>query len=116
MTDVLFDGHCPSCSRWASWILKRDRRKVFELIPQASDAGAAILVDLPPHLLEVDSLFVRDGSGWHTRSSAVCRILWGLGIHWRISGLILFIVPRPIRNFGYDFIARRRHRSAPTDS
>lgn len=43
-----------------------------------------------------------------TRSAAGLRVAAYLGGFWRLA-LILWIVPRPIRDWGYDMVARHRH-------
>ncbi|MDG1525799.1 MAG: DUF393 domain-containing protein [Candidatus Thalassarchaeaceae archaeon] len=116
MPIVLFDGFCSTCSRWAQWISKRDSKKVFELIPQESPEGHTVIESCPKSLKDVDSMyFVRDNQ-WFARSSAVCRLLWGLGVHWKIAGIFLWLIPLPLRDYGYDQIAKRRHGLLTSDS
>lgn len=110
---VLYDGDCGFCGGWAGWIARRDRRQRFTLVPLDADPE---IESCPAELRALDSLLLFDGHRWHAQSSAVCRILWGMGPVWALPGLLLWLVPRPLRNLGYDFVARRRHRSSPTDS
>ena len=42
------------------------------------------------------------------RSDAVLRILSGLGGLWALLGRVLRLVPRPLRDLGYDTVARVR--------
>ena len=42
------------------------------------------------------------------RSSAAAHMLCGLGGYWRILGSLLFLIPAPLRDFGYDTVARFR--------
>ena len=44
------------------------------------------------------------------RSSAFIHILKRLGGSWAILGNVLAAIPRPARDFAYDFIARIRYR------
>jgi predicted DCC family thiol-disulfide oxidoreductase YuxK len=44
-----------------------------------------------------------------TRSAAAVRMLAGLGGAWRLAWALL-IVPRPLRDAGYDWVARNRYR------
>lgn len=46
------------------------------------------------------------------RSSAVVRILFGFGFFWRIVGGLLWLIPLPVRNLGYRFVAHLRYRIA----
>ena len=55
---VLFDGFCATCNRWAQWISKRDSKGAFELIPQDSPEGDAVMDSCPPTLKDVDSVYI----------------------------------------------------------
>lgn len=63
-----------------------------------------------PELRGVDSaVWVDPAKGkMLTRSAAGLRVARYLGGLWRMV-LLLWIVPRPIRDWGYDLIARHRH-------
>ena len=113
---VLFDGFCSTCNRWAQWISKRDSKNVFELIPQDSPEGEEVMETCPESLKFVDSVYIVNDGEWFARSSAICRMLWSLGVHWKVAGALLWLVPRPLRDFGYDMFAKRRHGLLPADS
>ena len=113
---VLFDGFCSTCNRWAQWISKRDSKSAFELIPQDSPEGDVVMESCPESLVGVDSVYVVSENEWYARSSAVCRMLWKLRFHWKIAGTLLWIIPRPLRDYGYDMFAKRRHRLLTADS
>ena len=116
MPIVLFDGFCSTCNRWAQWISKRDSTNAFELIPQESPEGEDVMESCPESLKDVDSVYIINDGKWFARSSAVCRMLWQLRIHWKIAGALLWLIPRPLRDLAYDTFAKRRHGSLPTDS
>ena len=113
---VLFDGFCSTCNRWAQWIAKHDSKNVFELIPQESPKGDEVMESCPDSLRDVDSVYIINEGRWFARSSAVCRMLWKLRFHWQITGVLLWLIPLPLRDFGYDMFAKRRHRLLTTDS
>jgi len=113
---VLFDGFCATCNRWAQWISKRDSKGVFELIPQESPEGETVMSSCPKSLINVDSVYVVNDDQWYARSSAVCRMLWKLRLHWKIVGVLFWLIPRPVRDYGYDMFAKRRHRLLTADS
>ena len=56
-----------------------------------------------------DSIVLVDSDGIHTRSAAVLRIVRALGSPFALLGLGV-VVPRPIRDAVYDWIARNRYR------
>ena len=45
-----------------------------------------------------------------SRSAAIIHILDRIGGSWRLQGRLLALVPRGIRDLGYDGVARVRHR------
>ena len=116
MSIVLFDGFCSTCNRWAQWISKRDSKGIFQLIPQDSPEGDEIMESCPAPLKEVDSVYIVNGDQWFVRSTAVCRMLWKLRFHWQVAGVLLWLIPRPLRDFGYDMFAKRRHGLLASDS
>ena len=110
---VLFDGDCTYCNGWVRWISKRDRDHVFTFLPLASAEGGLLMKkhDVPK---SVDSVVLIEADHAWTRSDAAWRILRALP-GWGFASLLLRMVPRPLRNWGYDLIARNRHRSGMAD-
>ncbi len=105
---VLFDGDCAYCDGWVRWITKHDRKNAFRFVPTASDEGRSLRAryGVPPG---IDSIvLVMHGRAW-LRSDAAWRILNGLPGHG-LTALLLRLIPRPLRDRGYELIARNRHR------
>ncbi len=102
---VLFDGVCGLCDRFVSFMLRIDRRGRYRFAPLQGETARAYLsgVEPPP-----DSIVLRAHGRLYFRSGAVLRILAGLGGVWRVAGLLL-LVPPPLRNAAYDYIAARRY-------
>ena len=108
---VPIDGYCPVCTGWAAFINKRDSSNKFSVVAQETTEGEEVLSNLPENMSELDSVFLIDESGkCYAQSSAVIRILLGLGFPYNF-GAIIWFVPSPIRNFAYDLYARNRQRS-----
>ena len=109
---IFFDGECAMCNRFVNFCLKRDAGRILRYAPidgitwqrcfRNEGDGDRNTV----HLLALDEHFVR--------SSAVIRILRMLGGPWRILSRVLWLVPGPIRNFGYRTIASNRRRFSGT--
>ena len=76
---------------------------------------AAVIFRQHPELQAIDSLILvdtmHDGSGPRVkvRSAAVLGVAWYLGWPWR-GALVLQLVPRVLRDWGYDLFARHRHQ------
>ena len=107
---VLIAGHCPGCTGLAAFINKRDSSNRFLVVAQETTEGEEFLSNRPAKMSELDSVFLIDESGkWYAQSSAVIRILLGLGFPYNFGAIIWFI-PLPMRNFAYDLYARNRKR------
>lgn len=109
---VLFDGVCNLCNAWVRWLVERDPDGRFHYASLQSDAARNLLSEhLPPEAVEAlpDSIVLVDGAGVHTRSTAALRIVGKLRLPWRAFA-VLRIVPRPLRDSVYGFIATRRYR------
>jgi predicted DCC family thiol-disulfide oxidoreductase YuxK len=108
---VFYDGHCGLCHRGVRFVLKHDRLgRAFRFAPlQGETFQARVLVDLranPPKSLVVQT---RDGS-LLTRSNAWVHILRRLGGGWKVMAAFMAVIPRPLRDVVYEFVARIRYR------
>jgi predicted DCC family thiol-disulfide oxidoreductase YuxK len=106
---VLFDGVCNFCNRSVNFIIDRDPRRRFRFAPLQSDTGKELLrrFDLPAEMLS--TMVLIEGDRCYTKSSAGLRIARRLRWPWSLAAAFL-IVPPPLRNVVYDFIARHRYR------
>lgn len=106
---ILFDGVCGLCNRTVDLLLRHDRRGRLRFAAQQSPAGQALLArhGLPPDALAY--LVLVENGGVATRSTAVLRIGRLLGGGWAGLAALGYLVPRPLRDALYDFVARRRY-------
>lgn len=111
MRPILFyDGDCGLCHRAVLFTLKRDRKGLFAFAPLQGETVATLLDEASRAALP-DSLVLREPEGeLRVKSAAVVALLKRLGFFWRVLGGALWIIPRPIRDFGYDLVAKVRHR------
>jgi predicted DCC family thiol-disulfide oxidoreductase YuxK len=106
---VLYDGTCGWCTGWAAWLCRRDRAGVFRLAPLDGATARRVLDGPPPADTMVLVLPAAQGPPRRlTESDAVLGVLRRLGWPWRALGA-LAVVPRPLRDPCYRWIARRRH-------
>jgi predicted DCC family thiol-disulfide oxidoreductase YuxK len=104
---LFFDGECGLCDRAVHWTLNRDKRGVFQFAPLQGETAQRMLGTVAGQ--EFDTLVLVDGAGRHERSTAALRICLHLGWPWRAL-LVLWLVPRPVRDSVYDWVARNRKR------
>ena len=103
---ILFDGVCQFCDKSVQFILKRDPNGKFLFSSLQSDTGIQLRKDY--HIPEeLDSIILIEGEKYHSKSTAALKIVRELRGGWK--WLYMFIViPRPIRDVVYDFVARNR--------
>lgn len=106
---IVFDGICVLCNGFVRFVHRFDRRGAFRLATAQSPAGQALyaVLGLPGDNLET-FLVVRDGRA-HVKSSAVLVVVTGFGGPWRLAAAG-WAVPRPLRDWLYDRVARNRYR------
>lgn len=106
---VLFDGVCKLCNGWAKFLIRHDHQRRFRLASVQSPQGQALLAwcGMPTDQYET-LVLIRDGRA-HVRSDAILHIVGRLPLPWRL-GVVGRIIPRTIRDWLYDRIARNRYR------
>lgn len=106
---ILFDGVCNLCNSAVQFVIKRDKKGIFKFASLQSQAGKELLsrIGLRDHPLR--SFVYIQGDKVYTRSDAALRVAQHLSFPTRLLAAFL-IVPRFIRNFCYDAIARNRYR------
>lgn len=109
---VLYDGVCGLCDRAVQFLLEKDRAGAFHYAALQGETAAAVR-QRHPELEGVDSMvFVRDHDSpderVFLRSGAALEIAATLGGFWWVLSW-LRVVPRPLRDFVYDQVARRRY-------
>lgn len=106
---VLFDGVCNLCSGSVQFVLKRDPEARFRFASLQSEAGQTIQAEhgLDPGVLS-SVLLLEDGR-LYRESDAALRIARHLPGAWKLL-TVFKIIPRPIRDGMYRFIARNRYR------
>lgn len=106
---IVFDAECVLCSANARFVLRYDRRGLFRLASMQGEFGAALYRRFGIDPTDPDTLVVVTGTTAVRDSAAVFAIWSGLGWPWR--ALTIFrLVPLPLRDSIYRFVARHRYR------
>jgi predicted DCC family thiol-disulfide oxidoreductase YuxK len=106
---LLFDGVCNLCNGAVQFIIKRDRKNLLQFASLQSDAGQKLLGKFGLPAAEFHSLILIQGDHYFMKSAAVLKIARQLGSVWKVFYAFI-IVPRPVRDFFYDMVARSRYR------
>lgn len=111
---VLYDGACGLCDRAVRFLLARDRRESLRFASLQSDWARWALARRALPAAREDSMHVVAELGTSRerlllRSGAALHLCGVLGLPWSLLG-IFRIVPPPLRDLVYRFVARNRRR------
>lgn len=104
---MLFDGVCNLCHASVRFIVRRDRGRRFRFASLQSPVADALLRDWVGE--RPDSVMLVEDGRVYAHSAAALRIVRQLNGLWPVC-YALIAIPRPLRDFLYRFVARRRYR------
>jgi predicted DCC family thiol-disulfide oxidoreductase YuxK len=112
---ILYDGICGFCNRTVRFVLKRDSRDCFRFATLQSEFARALLQKhgIRPEQLESIVLVIdhnRPNERVQIRSTASITIFRDLGPFWRAMANVVALLPRALRDWAYDLVARYRYR------
>lgn len=106
---ILFDGVCNLCNGAVQYVIRRDVKGIFKFASLQSEAGKVLLVKsgLPANHLK--SFVYLHNNQFYTQSTAALKVARQLKGPVRLLYSFI-IIPKFIRDFVYDLIARNRYR------
>jgi predicted DCC family thiol-disulfide oxidoreductase YuxK len=105
---VFYDGVCGLCNLTVQWLIRHDRKRVLRYASLQSDLAKSLPIDYNQDAIPGTIVF-QDGCKYYVKSDAIIHILLKLKGIYRLAGIML-IVPLPLRNAVYDWIARNRYK------
>jgi predicted DCC family thiol-disulfide oxidoreductase YuxK len=106
---VLFDGVCNLCNSSVQFIIKRDSKSRIKFASLQSEFGVKVLSDFDQPKGVLNSVLLLKENRLYQKSNAALEIAKLLDGLWPIF-YVFKIVPAPIRDFIYDWIARNRYK------
>ncbi len=106
---VLFDGVCNLCNGTVRFLIRNDRKARLKFATLQSVEGERLLNNTGINVESLTSIVFFDDGNVYTRSAAALKIAEKLDMPWRAI-VILRIIPRTVRDWIYDMIARNRYR------
>jgi len=103
---IFYDGDCTFCNFWISFLSRLDSSQKYHYYPLSSRYALNLLAHPLP---SSRSVIYKKGDQLYTKSEAVIRILRGLGGKYKLA-VLFYIIPRPLRDWVYDMVARNRHK------
>ncbi|MGZ9146717.1 MAG: thiol-disulfide oxidoreductase DCC family protein [Nitrospira sp.] len=113
---ILFDGVCKWCNAWVTFTIAHDPDGQFKFGTLQSEQAQRILHDLNLSTHDYQTFLLLEEDHVYTKSTAALRVLRQLSRWWPLYYLCV-LVPTPLRDVVYDFVARHRYRwmgRAPT--
>ena len=114
---LFYDGNCGLCAQSVRFFFGIDRHKRLSFAPLQGETAQGYL---PANLRDAQSLStvvyrrsVSDGQSLFLRSDAVAHVLKDVGGLWGFLGRLLRLIPTPLRNWGYNLIAKNRLKFFP---
>jgi predicted DCC family thiol-disulfide oxidoreductase YuxK len=113
-TIVLYDGVCGLCNRAVQFLLKRDRLDRLRFASLQSDLASRVLSrhGLDHKYLDTVYAVLNYGEPNETLLAKGEAFLFFAGVVggiWSVARVVK-IMPRPVRNWLYDFVARHRYQ------
>ena len=104
---ILFDGVCNLCNAFVQFVIARDPAARFRFAALQSDAARRLLQIAAVSEPFPDTVVLVESGRALLRSTAAIRILRRLRAPWPLA-YALIVVPRPLRDWLYDVVARHR--------
>lgn len=106
---ILFDGICNLCDKSIRFIFQHDPEGYFHFAPLQSEEAQHLLAEAGAGRPDLSSILLIEDGKVYDRSSAALLIARRLNHAWPLLYLGM-LVPRPLRDFVYKFIARNRYK------
>lgn len=112
---ILYDGVCGLCNRLVQFLLKHDREGHLQFASLQSDFADKVLSRHGLNAKDLDTVHVVENYDHPNervlqRSDAILRAGRELGGFWSASSSVAKVVPRPLRDLVYRFVATNRYR------
>ncbi|SVB53925.1 uncharacterized protein METZ01_LOCUS206779 [marine metagenome] len=107
---IIFDGVCVLCNSLVDFLIKKDIDHSFKFLTAQSSLGQRLIYTVGMELQTAETrLIFIDKNRLRIKSDAVIAILIKLGSGYKLARF-LYLVPRVIRDFCYQFVATRRYK------
>jgi len=107
---VFYDGSCGFCNKTVQFILKFEKNKNCYFAPIQSDFAQDFFAK--KHVkADMSTFYYAKNNQLFTKSSGFIELCRELKFPWRLF-VILQVIPISIRDFCYDFVAKRRKKIA----
>ena len=106
---IFFDGICNLCNASVDFVMRHDKRQRFKFASLQSEIAKDVLLGKGINLDDLESIVLYRNGQIIQKSNAVLSIAWTLGFPFCL-GYVFKLIPRFLRNYVYDVIARNRYK------
>jgi predicted DCC family thiol-disulfide oxidoreductase YuxK len=106
---VIFDGTCNLCSHSVQFILRHEAKPEMMFASVQSAPGARLLREFHFNPDDARTFVLISGGEAYVKSNAALRVARQFRGVWRLL-TAAWVIPRPIRDYLYDIVARNRYR------
>lgn len=104
---IIFDGYCGLCQGFIKFVIKKDKKGIFNYTPRDSSIGVKVREDFG--LQDIESILFFNGEKVFYYSDASLEVFKLLG--FPLKALYVFkLVPKFIRDSVYHLVAKLRYR------
>lgn len=105
---ILFDGVCNFCNHSVQFIIKRDPNRYFKFASLQNEIGGELLKKYGLNQ-DMNSFVLIENEKVYVKSSGALQVCRNLKGSWKLLA-VFQIIPRPLRDCIYDFIAKNRYK------
>jgi predicted DCC family thiol-disulfide oxidoreductase YuxK len=106
---IFFDGICNLCNASVDFVMRHDKQYRFKFASLQSKIAKDMLLEKGINLDDLESIILYKKGQIKQKSNAVLSIAWTLGFPFSL-GYVFKLIPRFLRNYVYDVIARNRYK------
>jgi len=106
---VIFDGACNLCVGSVKFILRHEREPALHFASLQSATGTRLVRELGFDPEDAKTFVLVVGGRAYVRSDAAIHLARFLQWPWRLLATVR-LIPRSVRDWGYDRVAANRHR------
>ncbi|WP_436862012.1 thiol-disulfide oxidoreductase DCC family protein [Staphylococcus caeli] len=107
MPIIYYDGNCVYCYNYAIWLIQNGLSTRYQFATLQGDS-AQHLMENYPEAQQYDSVILQEGDHLKFKSDAIATLITSL-TKYKWLGILLYITPKPIRDFGYQLFADNRN-------
>lgn len=108
MPIIYYDGNCVYCYNYAIWLIQNGLSSKYEFATIEGEIGEQFF-EQHPEAKNRNSVILQNGEHLLYKSDAIASLITSLTT-FKWLGILLKIVPKPLRDFGYLLFANNRDK------